>query len=429
MRSLDLQLTEPQQEFLSLDNKYRAFVGGFGCGKTRTLCTVAVLDALISPHAIVYCYEPTYKLVRDVLAPTMQAVLDDFGIYYTYNKMDKQIITNDPQCGNFTFDTMDDPDKIVGYECYTCHIDEIDTLPTEKARRAWLQIIARARQRIPGGVNRVNTYTTPEGFKFVYDRWVKNTTSKYGLVQASTYSNPWRAEDYIESLEDSYPAELIEAYINGKFVNLTAGTVYRSYNRARHGSSEVVRLKVEHVPYVGEVQPDILYIGMDFNIDHMAAVVFVKRKDAFHVVDEVIDGYKTQSVIDTLKERYPNNRLIVYPDSSGKNRHTGGTGKVSESDIATLQQNKIECRYKSTNPRIKDRVMAVNKSFENGKLSINANKCPSTAQALEQQAYNKNNEPDKSSGVDHVLDALGYMIAYELPIHRPAVNYNVEFIG
>ena len=414
MRDVSIQLTKPQQEFLALTCKYPAFVAGFGAGKSQVMCISAIFDALHGNDSLVALYEPTYKLVRDVLAPTMQKTLDMFGINYVYKQVDKMIITQSPQCGNFMFDTLDDPNKIVGYECHTAHVDELDTLPIDKARLAWQKIIARSRQRVGEHQNRVSAYTTPEGFKFVYQQWAKNkdkVSDRYKYIQASTYSNPWLDTDYIDSLKETYPTELIDAYINGQFVNLTSGTVYRSFNRSAHRSSQ------------GVTNKDILYVGMDFNIDHMGAAIFVKRDNAYHLVDEIVDVYNTQTVIDMLKERY-SNRIIVYPDSSGKNRKTSG---ASESDIATIQQAKIECRYKSTNPRVKDRIMAVNKAFEANRLLVSP-KCTNAINALEQQAYNKNGEPDKSQGIDHILDALGYLVAYEMPIHKPAANYAVSFV-
>ena len=130
--------------------------------------------------------------------------------------------------------TMDNPERIVGYETYRAHVDEIDTMKTEKALLAWNKIIARNRQR-PEGIkrpfNRVSAYTTPEGFKFVYNRWVRDVTPGYEMFQAATYSNPYLPDDYVDNLRAAYPAELIDAYIEGQFVNLTSGTVYNSYSR------------------------------------------------------------------------------------------------------------------------------------------------------------------------------------------------------
>ena len=77
----------------------------------------------------------------------------------------------------------------------------------------------------------------------------------------------------IPSLLESYPEELIQAYLHGQFVNLKSGTVYRAYNRVTHNSNEVINPSGE-----------ILFIGMDFNVQKMAARVCVKRFNGFHCV-------------------------------------------------------------------------------------------------------------------------------------------------
>lgn len=49
---------------------------------------------------------------------------------------------------------------------------------------------------------------------------------------------------------------------------------------------------------------------------------------------------------------------------------------------------------------------------------VNPDKCPSYIEALEQQPWGKNGEPDKTTGHDHINDAAGYFIAKEYPIIR-----------
>jgi len=76
-------------------------------------------------------------------------------------------------------------------------------------------------------------------------------------------------------------------------------------------------------------------------------------------------------------------------------------------------------RANPSNPAVKDRVLAANKAFETGKLWVNAKECPTLARCLEQQAYDDNGEPDKTTGFDHMNEAFSYFVAYEMPIIRP----------
>src|SRR6478736_5039315 len=405
-----------------MDCKFPAFVAGFGTGKSEVMCNSALLDSLEGgSNSMVAMYEPTYDLVRLILAPRMQEKLTDWGVRYKYNKAENIIYTSTGQMGDFILRTLDNPARIVGYESFRAKIDELDTLKPQHAADAWVKIIARNRQKPDTykpisnkPLNTVSVFTTPEGFRFVHDRWVVNRRPGYEMIQASTLSNPFLPDDYVQALRDSYPGSLIEAYINGQFVNLTSGTVYYAYKRQQCRSRETI-------------QPnEPLYIGQDFNVGKMASTVYVQRGKEWHAVAELVDLFDTPDVIRVITERWKNNghRIIVYPDASGKNRKSN---QASTSDIAMFQQAGFEVRVNASNPAVKDRILSVNTAFEKGLLLINDHACPNVSRTLEQQAYDDNGEPEKNGVIDHMADALGYPIAYEMPIMKPVLNIPISF--
>jgi len=421
--------TKEQFEFLSLTCKYPAFVGGFGSGKTETMLRRAFIDASSHPKALIALYAPSYDLVRLIIAPRLMAMLEQYKIPFEYNKTEQMITTTHPQFGNFIFRSLDTPERIVGYESYRAHIDEIDVLPEHQATMAWNKIVGRNRQRLPGvtkdkQLNRVSAYSTPEGFNFLYKRWKKDPQPGYEMVQARSESNPMLPEDYISSLKATYPAELISAYLNGEFVNLTTGTVYKSFDRVRCDSKEIINPN------------DILYVGMDFNVTNMSASIYVRRVKTklidnqdkkvieWHGVAELSKLYDTPEMIAKLKELYNKHKLVVYPDASGKARKSVGAGV---SDIALLEEAGFEVRAHSKNPLVKDRVNAVNGAFDRQVLFVNVDNCPNMVECLEQQSYDDKGEPDKSKGKDHQNDATGYPIAYEMPIKKPIAHIPVGF--
>lgn len=305
---------------------------------------------------------------------------------------------------------MDNPVKIVGYEVFRSHVDEIDIMKSEQASLAWIKILGRNRQKIVvDGViqkNRVHAYSTPEGFNFCYNRWIKDPADGYQIIRASTYSNEHNLPpDYIPSLKASYPAQLIEAYLNGEFVNLTSGAVYPKFDRhLNHTDDKVVR-------------GDTLHVGMDFNVYQMAAVVHVIRDNQPRAVDEVAEGADTEEVCRTLNERYPSHRIIVYPDASGR----GTTSKsASKSDISIIKKFGFEVKAKNKNPFVKDRVLSFNSLICDGDgarhYKVNTDRCPVLTESLEQQIYNSQNVPDKTAGKDHHPDAVGYFVYWHWPI-------------
>jgi hypothetical protein len=390
----------------------------------------AFLDALHSPDALIAIYEPTLAHVRTIALPKMAAFLTELGIAYKYNKQERYLETLDNQIGNFLFMSYEDPEMIVGFESYRSHIDELDVISEDKARLAWQKIIARNRQH-PKGLpdeykvlnpklnrleanNRVSVYSTPEGYKFTYKTWSVTNNPEYQYVKAKSRDNPYLPESYIQSLMDTYPEELLNAYLEGEWRNMNNGSVYYGYNREAHESQEMI--------FPGET----LFIGCDFNVQHMAATVWVKRDggNQWHAVAELTEMYDTPAMIDLIRQRWhqKGHTVVMYPDASGAARKTVS---ASQSDIALLTEAGFHVRAHKKNPGVADRIQAVNTAFSKGRLFVNTRLCPVVARCLEQQAYNKNGEPDKTSGVDHQNDATSYPIAYEMPIRKPI--YTIDF--
>jgi hypothetical protein len=123
-----------------------------------------------------------------------------------------------------------------------------------------------------------------------------------------------------------------------------------------------------------------------------------------------------------LKREHPGHAIMVYPDASGQARKSNN---ASESDHAILRTAGFSVRVNATNPRVKDRVLSVNAMVHKDgarRYLVNPELCPELVESLEKQAYDKNGEPDKAGGLDHVMDAAGYFVVYRYPIqHRIAL--------
>jgi PBSX family phage terminase large subunit len=420
MRTIKLQVTVPQQKFLSLRCKHPAFIAGYGAGKTETLATRAMLDAAVGPDVLVAIYAPTHTILRDGIIPRLLERLDNFGIKYDYHRTYHTVTTESDQFGNFMFVSLDNPENIVSFESFAAHVDEIDILPLDHAVKAWRKILGRNRQvpaNAKGLINRASIYTTPEGYNFAYKYWSEEDNPNYQMVQAASWTNPFLPISYLDTLYDSYPAKYISAYIEGKFVNLKSGTVYNEYDRKQH---------LSEAKYC---QGEIVHIGCDFNLTKQAASVFVKRGDSYHAVDELVNMYDTYEMINIIKDKYKGSKVIIYPDASGQARKGRSSAGVSTSEITMLQEAGFEVRVNKANPRVKDRIIATNNAFNKGQIYINSRLCPTIAKSLEQQCYDSKGEPDKSSGVDHQNDATTYFISYVFPVRKPIANIPISFLN
>jgi len=407
-----LSPTKPQFEYINSTAKFPALVAGFGAGKTEAAVQRCIIGKLRNPSTNRGFYEPTYDLIRMIAWPRFEEVLTDLKIPYKLHKSPLNYIDLGAY-GQIIFRSMDTAERIIGYAHADADIDELDTLKESDAASVFRAIVARNREIKPNGEpNTIGVTTTPEGFKFVYKNWKQYPKEGFELIQAPTESNPHLPPDYVDNLKNIYPSNLLYAYLNGEFVNLTQGTVYNSYSRDRNDSKEEV------------TRFDYLMVGMDFNVTNMSAVVFVYRQGVFHAVQELTGIYDTPHMIHTLKKKYPDHNICVYPDASGASRKTVN---ASISDITLLESAGFECRAPKKNPFVKDRVMAANAAFESLQVMINSDKCPELASSLEQLTYDNNGMPDKTSGLDHLIDACTYPIAHELPIIKPIAAVPFKF--
>lgn len=412
-----LKLTDPQFDFVAAREPFPCFCGGFGAGKTAAAITRALALKFQYPLQNIAYYLPTYDLVRQIAFPRFEEALDQVRVISRPNRGDNVI--NVANCGKIIFRTMDQPARIVGYEVADSLVDELDTLKQADASDVWNKIIARNRQKKPDkSLNTVGVATTPEGFRFVYLRWKKDVRPGYRLIKASTYSNERNLPaGYIQSLRDTYPANLLQAYLDGEFVNLTVGSVYAEFDREKNATFE-------------SIQPgETLHVGMDFNVGRMAAVVHVLRKDDPYALDEVVDALDTPAMVAQLSKRYrekgKEHSIMVYPDSSGKARKSNN---ASESDLAILRQAGFTVCANPSNPAIKDRVLAMNAMIHKEgarRYRVNSDKCPHYVECLEKQPYDNHGDPDKSGGLDHLPDAAGYFMAYRYPIRRPVMTLKI----
>jgi len=426
MTTINPTLNIPQAAFLQLPHKFKAYVAGFGSGKTYVGCAGIGAHFWQWPGVNQGYFAPTYPQIRDIFYPTMEEVAETMGLRTRVKVADHEvdIFEGRRYRGTVICRSMEKPETIVGFKIGHALVDELDVMPLIKAQTAWRKIIARMRYNVPGLKNGIDVTTTPEGFKFVYQQFVKALRERpvlqnlYGLVQASTYDNELNLpDDYISSLMASYPPQLIQAYLRGQFVNLASGSVYPEFDRVLNHTDEVIR----------EKEP--LFVGLDFNVMNMSACINVIRDGKPVTLAERMNVRDTPSMARILKDEFlaKGHPVRIFPDASGQNT---SSKNASESDLTILRQAGFTIEVDSSNPAVKDRVNAYCAMILNAdgvrRWKINTHACPVTTEALEQQVWGEDGMPDKKSGHDHPNDANGYFIVKRWPIVKPTMTHTTS---
>ena len=392
-----------------------ALVGGFGSGKTKvglTKCLMSLVNlqnpTLNKSNGLILY--PTYSLAEEVFVEPFSLLLEKCGIPYDYNIAQHKFKT---LFGDVKIYVTNQAHKIVGSNYTFCYIDEIDVESKKNAELAVNKALGRLR-----GCEEAELFmtTTPEGFKFAHDFLVNKSSPNKYLVHGKTEDNPYLPKSYIESLKENYDENLLQAYLEGKFVNLQKGTTYNGFTREKN-----IR-KCNYNPNLP------IQVGVDFNVSPMAACIIQEQphKPQIQVIDEILltqDGsgdLLTERMMETIKRKYPNNKYYAYPDATGAARHSSSR----YSDIQIIQKANFIVNVRHINPLVINRVNSMNNNLSKGNLIIDPS-CKHLIRDLE-QVVNKEGtrEIDKTSNseLSHISDALGYYVDFKHPTVKAMIG-------
>ena len=399
-----------------------AFVGGYGSGKTQAAACKAIKLAAMNKGSAGALLSPTHGMLMQTLIPTFEDTLLSMGVNYTYKATPSPMFIINWKTGKSKIycRAAENYRRLASLNLAWAIVDECDLIPKDIGMLMWKMLKSRLRE---GNFRQLCATSTPEGYNLLHEIFEKHDNEERFYHKASTYENYHLPDDYIPGLLADYSPAEIRAYLNGEFTNLQSGTVYHCFDRTNSHSDKTV----ESFKTASTIP--VLHIGVDFNVGKTCGIVGVlDDKETMYIVDEFTHLRDTEQLINAINARYPEHNIFIYPDSSGKSQQTATT----LTDIAILKEafGSYNVRYPSKNPKILNRVKAVNAMFLNGKeerrMFVNTDQCTEITTCLEQQAFDPNTgQPDKRNDLDHPLDALGYMIHYNFAIIRPPTMRNI----
>lgn len=320
----------------------------------------------------------------------------------------------------------------------------------EKAIKAWLfaQYLkvekATAQSRIDTvleGIKNKETYSeigkrlnlTPQGTLSLYsrikkgmkinaghsfptiDEWLKSRwNEERQLLRLEVLDKKLKKEEEVWNLTVSSPDHsylLADGTNNFNSFESMAGRVYYPFSRAVH---------IRECPF----NPGLpIWVGMDFNIDPMSAVILQPQANGeLWAVGEIVKiASNTEEMAEAIEQKYYRwqDKITIYPDPAGGARqHARG-----ETDIDILREHGFNrIKYRRQHPPIADRVNSVNRMLMSaeGKIRLFVDpSCTHLINALEQTLYIEGSrEVDKSANIEHSADALGYAVEIEYPIKK-----------
>ena len=165
-----------------------------------------------------------------------------------------------------------------------------------------------------------------------------------------------------------------------------------------------------------------LHVGMDFNINPMSATVWQEDGETTRQIDEIIlPTSNTDEMTVEIMRRYGRSgfdpsvktvdHITIYPDPAGAQRRSSAGGRT---DIGILREAGFRVVAMAAHPSVRDRTNVMNRQFlsaDGVRRAFVDPSCFRSVEAYERLVYREGtNEPDKSTGHDHLVDASGYYL-------------------
>ena len=391
----------PAQDSIANDtHRFRVVVAGRRFGKThlsiRELCYHAS-----KPDQECFYIAPTYRQAKQIVWRKLKHKLQDLNWAKKINESELSITLKNGSV--ISLKGADNPDSLRGVGLDFMVMDEFADISEE----AWTEVL---RPTLADKQGKALFIGTPKGIgNWAHDLYTmpQEQPDTWSSYQFTTLDGGNVKAEEIEAARRDLDERTFRQEFMATFETYS-GRIYYAFDR-----------KINTVAPT-TIDLSVIYIGMDFNIDPMSAVVAVRQGDNLYVIDEIrMFSSNTSEIVEEIKTRYGRSKVFVYPDPAARQRKTSAAGAT---DLTILSNAQFVVKAPNSHTPVRDRINGVNSRLRDASgvshLFIHP-KCKYTIEGLERHTYKEGtSQPDKDSGYDHMMDALGYMVDYMFPVRR-----------
>ena len=362
-----MKLSPPQQQVSSDPHRFRVISAGRRWGKSF-LSINEIAKYARHPDQHVLYVAPTYRQARTVIWDELKSRLYDRQWIQRVNESDLTItLVNGSK---ISIRSADNYDALRGAKYNFLVMDEVADIKAD----CWYQVLRPTLSDTQGDALFIGT---PKGrgswFFDLYQQYKDNTD--WNSYQFTTLDGGNVTPEELESAKRDLDERTFTQEYEAKFVDYS-GMVFYSFDFDRH---------VKPLPGIDAIDSRVpIRIGMDFNLDPMSAVIAIKHHDELRIIDEiVIYGSNTDEMVREIRQRYPNRKVLVYPDATGKRSNTNSQGV---SDHIILNNAGFKVVTDRANPNVNDSIIRVNSALKNDKIWIDPG-CRKLIESMSRYAY------------------------------------------
>jgi phage terminase large subunit len=384
-------LTNPQREVWDSTARFKLLCSGRRFGKTYLCIARLVAWAISKPGSLNWYVTANYRMAKQIAWRQLKTMVpSDICIKRNESELSVELSNG----SIIALKGAENADSLRGVSLSTLVIDEAAYVKQD----AWEMVLRPALSDQGGPAWFI---TTPAGLNWFHDLW-----------EQAQDEDDWQSYSYTTVQGGNVPPDEIEA------ARRTLDE--RTFRQEYLASFETLS---------GRVYPDFsddnildtvkdtggeIYWGTDFNVSVMAGVLGSRVGDTLHIWDEVsVNQSNTDEVCQLLKARFPDRRIIAYPDPTGSARKTSSAGRT---DHDIIRRYGFQCVSPKAPWAVKDKINATNWMIRTAdghlKLFIHP-RCKHTIKALKNVTYKQGADDyviDKTAGIEHWTDGLGYLV-------------------
>lgn len=406
---VNLSLHPAQMQVFKSKSRFRVVVAGRRWGKTA-LSRVLIIKMAQIPKRKIWYVAPTYRMAKQIMwIDLLEAIPKTWVKKINETTLTITLINNT----RIELKGADKADSLRGVGIHFLVLDEFQDMSEE----TWTQVLRPTLADTGGHAIFIGT---PKAYNYLYTLYKQGQNRKkikalqWESWQFPTITSPFIPISEIEAARLDMDEKSFKQEFEASFETMS-GRVYYAFDRKEH---------VGKFPFNPKLP---IWVGMDFNIDPMSAVIFQPQPSGeLWAVDEIVlFGSNTEEVCLEIDKRYWRHQaqVVIYPDPAGGQRqHARG-----ETDLDILREHGLKrIKYRKKHPPVADRVNSVNRMLRaaNGTVRMRVDeKCKHLINAFEQTIYKPGTrDVDKAAGVEHSADAGGYCIELEYPVRKIEVG-------
>ncbi len=388
-------LNQTRKTILQHPARFKVIVAGRRWGKTVLSLMYLLKDAFETGERR-WFITPTYRQGKMIVFPVLRQMFAGFN-GAKLNESELSVVFDNG--AELSVKGADNEHNLRGVELTKCVMDEMAYIKPH----VWEEIIMPMLATTKGQALFIGT---PNGYDIMYDLFIQGQKQDENWMswQFKTIDGGFVPLEEIQMAKRTMDETVFKQEFEASF-ETTGNRAAYNFNREKHCTK-------------AKELSNVLWWGVDFNVDYMTAVLACQYTDGtIHFFDEIrLKNSNTEELAIAMKKIAPG--INCYPDPAGKARST--TSRRSDHQI--LRDHGFIIMAKKSHPSHIDRLNALNRKLQDAEGNVGMTvdpKCVHLIKDLEQCQRDKRGGLDKNQiELTHALDACSYAISYKFPVVR-----------